>query len=618
MQDFSERIAEIKASSPLDLPSKLEDIELHDKESAFELYDRISAQLNKEDLIENVVDPFILVVVDSILDLPCFKGITGRMGLSAQRVLNECKEFNYDDRLSFLMPDSQIESHNYAVQGHAWTEKNRAKYVRSKYEKTSAMNRYKQQRIKENGGRVNMEDEYRMSVDISASRAGSDKRRNDPKNDYVAETDHRIPLKTIFGQLQSNSGLTDEDIKRIANSDENFAVTARFINNPKREMSNSEFIAKQDELKARGEPYIELSMEQRENMIRMEREAQRHINDSVNNLVLKNLSGRGLADRKDVKDAIDKRQNELGRKVTAQERKAIVEDCARKKTKKIYDNAMHSAGSQSLMYALGNAALLVVKPLYYELEDGFTNGFVSGVYAGSMKEALSVRFARILDYVWEQLRSIKTYIGGAMDFLKTFISGIIETLLNMFVGLFKQILKVAKEGVKIVMQVGPVLFGDRAKTMTAKEKGDAIMKIIGGSIVAMCGIAIDTMTLGKIPEDMQGVVKAFLTGLSGVIVFYAIDKADLFSVKAERRHQRIEEVFDLRIKDIKEKTAALTESVTASLMEHSLREAELFGAIEYALDNEDYSSFTDEVGRLYQYLFGKPIMEYQSGMKWDL
>ena len=489
----------------MDFASKVMEFELNNQESAFELYDRISAEFEREDLMDNIINPSLCTVIDGVLALPCFKGISRKMGLSAQRVMNECRNFNYDGRISFLMPDSQVESRNYAEQTDVWRTENRSEYDRHVYENIPAMNRYKQKRIQENGGRVNMEDEYRMVRDISASRASADQRRNDPKNAYVAETDHIIPLKTIFEQLQSNSGLSDEDIRRIANRDENFAVTGRLVNNPKRDMSNSEFIAKQDELKSQGKPYVELSESQRANMIRMEKDAQQAINEGINDVVLKNLSGRGYADSADFREAIKAERIKLGRELTPDESKALLHKCAVEKTQRIYANAAGKAAGQGLMYAMGNAVLLIIKPLYYELKDGFSRGFVAGVYAGSVKEAFAVRFARIRDYLWEQLASIKTYIGSFMDFLKNFISTLIESLLNMFVGLFKQLLRVAKEGVKIVMQTYSVLFGEDAKTTSSREKGDAVVKIVGGSIVALCGIALDTV-LKNIPDSIRGMI----------------------------------------------------------------------------------------------------------------
>lgn len=616
MQDFQAQIEELKKASPLSIPSKLIDIEFHDQETAFELYDKISAKFAKEDLMDNVVNPSICTVIDGVLAMPCFKGINRKMGLSAQRVMNECKSFNYDGRMSFLMPDSQVESRNYVELAEKWKEEHRSEYDRHQYENTPAMNRYKQQRIQDNGGRVNMEDEYRMTCDISGSRAGADQRRNDPKYNYVAETDHIIPLKTIFTQLQSNSGLSDEDIRRIANRDYNFAVTGRLVNNPKRDMSNSEFIAKQDELKAAGKPYVELSPEQRANMIRMEQEAQKAVDDNVNTFVLNNLRGKGYADLTDLKTAIANKREELGRELTREESQEVKRKCALDKTIGIYEDVGTKAAKQGLMYALGNAMLLVIKPLYYELKDGFTNGFAAGVYAGSIKEAFNIRFARIRDYVWEQLSNIKNYLGGFLDFLKNFISSIIESLLNMFVGLFKQILRVAKEGVKIVMQSFSVLFGEHSKSMSSNEKGDAIVKIIGGSIVALCGIALDT-ALTKFPDGIRPVVSSLLTGLAGILVFYALDKADLFNAKADRRNQRIREIFDLRIQDVRDKTEIATAAACEAARDSRIKLMKLFEGITNASENNDYAALNASVSGLYQLLLEKNIEIPSEDNKWD-
>ena len=196
---------------------------------------------------------------------------------------------------------------------------------------------------------------------------------------HNSETDHIVPLHTIFTQLQNNSGLSDGDIKRIANQEYNFAVTARLVNNPKRDMSNSEFIAKQDELKSQGKPYVELSPEVRANMIQMERDAQKAINKSVNNTVIKNLTGKGQADRKERKAAMEKKEAELGRKLTSEERAAVDKSLAQKKAKEIHLGNAKQAGKQSLMYAMGTAVLFVFKPLYYEIKDGIINGFKEGV-----------------------------------------------------------------------------------------------------------------------------------------------------------------------------------------------------------------------------------------------
>ena len=72
------------------------------------------------------------------------------------------------------------------------------------------------------------------------------------------------------------------------------------------------FIRLQDEKKARGEKYIELSNEVRQNMLRMEREANKQINKNINSAVIKNLTGRGKADIEEINNAIKAQKKTVG------------------------------------------------------------------------------------------------------------------------------------------------------------------------------------------------------------------------------------------------------------------------------------------------------------------
>lgn len=591
-ENFKASIDRIKAASPLELPYVLMEIEMYEQKTAQELLDRISSDFQKEELVDNVVTPVLTTVVDSLLAHPRFKGVAAKSGLSAQRVMQECKNFNYDGKIVNLMPDARIEYLNQTNSQEMWKQVNRSEYVRSLYANPTEMNRYKQQKIKENGSKKNLRDEYLNKNNITARKDNPDNRRNDPKNEYTAETDHVVPLKTIFNQLQSNAGLSDGDIKRIANQDENFALTGRRVNNPKRDMSNREFIALQDKNKKEGKPYVEISQEARANMIKMEKDAQRAINKGVNNTVLKNLTGRGVADREERKAAMEQKKKELGRNLTSEERKSVDKSLATKKAMLIHKSNAAQAGKQSLMYAIGSAILFIIKPLYYEIKDCIINGFKEGVYAETFKEAIRIRSTRIKDYAWNQLKSLKELMGSAMDMLKNFFSALLEGLIDMFVGVFKKIFKVLKEGVKVFVQAWPVLFGEQSKTMTAAQKGDAILKLIGGSVVALCGIGIE-MLLEKaqfIPEDFRGIVSTLLSGLASILVFYALDKADLFNVKAERRQQRIKEVFDERIKDIREATASLEDAVAETLKKQTTELMDIMHQMTNAIGTDDYET----------------------------
>ena len=601
---LTEKIKKLENVSPLDLPQALIEIELYEQQTAQELMDEIHNEFQKEDIIDNVVTPVFTMIIDGLLAHPKFKGVASKSGLSANRVMRECKDFNYDGKIVKLMPDAFVEYKNEKDFQTLWGKENRSEYIRSVYENTSAMNRYKKSKVEEAGGKKNITDEYRMTQDTTPEKNNPDGRRNDPLNLHNSETDHIKPLHTIFTQLQNNSGLSDGDIKRIANQEYNFAVTARLVNNPKRDMSNSEFIAKQDELKSQGKPYVELSPEVRANMIQMERDAQKAINKSVNNTVIKNLIGKGQADRKERKAAMEKKEAELGRKLTCEERAAVDKSLAQKKAKEIHLGNVKQAGKQSLMYAMGTAVLFVFKPLYYEIKDGIINGFKDGVCAETYKEAFSIRFTRIKEYVWGQLKNLKSMFGSAMDMLKNFLSALIEGLIRMFVGIFKKIFKVLKEGAKIFIQAWPVLFGEQSKRMSASEKGDAILKLVAGSLMGLCGIGID-MLLEKvpaIPEDFRSILSVILSGLTSILLFYALDKADIFNIKEERRNARIKELFDERIKDIREATGSMSNAMLETIKKQKIEFMDIMNQLSNAITINDSNATNDMLLRLTSFL----------------
>ena len=604
MSNIDNSIEKIKSASPLELPYVIMETELHDKKTSYEIYEEVSKTFEGEGIIDNVVTPVLSTVVDSVLAMKCFKGVSRKMGLSAQRVIQECQSFNYEGKVSFLIPDSFVESKNNAEMQQLWGEENRSQYIRSLFEDTNAMNKYKKEKIKENGGRVNMEDEYRLTKDISGSKATADKRRNDPKNKHNAETDHIIPLKTVFSELQNNSALSDGDIKRIANQDYNFAVTGRMINNPKNDKSNTEFIKEQDRRKKEGLPYVELDETQRANMIRMEKEAQQAINNAVNETVLDNLIGAGKADRAERKAAMEAEENKLGRKLTKEERDAVDKQLAKQKAKDIHLGNAKNAGKQSLMYFAGNVVLLVMKPLYYEIKDIVMNGFQCGVHAKGVKEAISIRFGRVKEYVWNYISSQKAMLGSLYDMLKDFISAFIEGIIGMFVGVFKKILRVLKEGVKIGMQAYSTLFGEESKNKTAAEKGDAIVKLLGGSVVALCGIGINTL-LEKLPmlnEDVREVIFTLLSGLASILLFYALDKADLFNVKKDKREQRLNEVFEMRIAEIKENTSSFENAACEAIKNSYLKSREILTQIRLAAEQDDYESLNVALQQYHEFM----------------
>ncbi|MEE0990383.1 MAG: hypothetical protein UIC45_03590 [Paludibacteraceae bacterium] len=515
----------IRNASPLDLAKALQEAELYDKKETRAVIDEIYEEFqNKDSLVSEMIEPVFISVADAIIETFSKRTLI-KKGLTASRIINECKYFRYDN----------IENNSTNIDGYAeWIniehdlKKNGEKkvYNRAALEDEKRLRKYKQKKFDNNGGRINAVDEYTGEKNIYQYQAHPDARRNIQKykESHLAEVDHIIPLKRIHDQFKGNYALTETDIKNIANNDTNYALTSARINRGagasgqggKLDKTITEFIDEQNEREKEGRDNLGLSDETKKNMLRMEEEAIKALTKDANNAVFKNMIGKGTGN-----------------------------------TSEIWKQTSSNAANHSMDYIIGNVILYILKPLYYEIADIYKNGLKEGVGAESVSQAFKIRFGRLKDYV---KATAKSFMGdNIMEFVKGFISSLIEGIIGLFVGVFKQIFKLVKEGIRLFVEAGKILWGKNSKNMTSAQKGDAIIKIIGGSVISICGIGIEAL-LNKIaiPEPWSIIISTMLSGIVSSLFMIVLDRIDLFSVKAEKRRMRIEEIFDERINDIKE------------------------------------------------------------------
>ena len=123
--------------------------------------------------------------------------------------------------------------------------------------------------------------------------------------------------------------------------------------------------------------------------------------------------------------------------------------------------------------------------------------------------------------------------------------------------------------------------------MTPAQKGDAIIKLIGGSVIAIAGIGIESL-LNKIGigEPWSIVLSTMLSGIASAMFMYLLDKVDIFSVKAEKRRDRIIEIFDERIREIEEAADACNIVALETLRKQREEFEDISGRIDQGL-NED-------------------------------
>lgn len=616
-EERKKTIEELEYASPLEISRLLQEMELYDEKTSQEVLDEVHEKFDSaEHLEDEVLKPVFMSVIDGLLEATSGGRAARKKGLTASRVVEECTSFSYDDlEDNHTNVNGYTEYKNinhdeieYQVQLEKWKKDGKngdrpqyngsvnsnstQEYVRSNLEDSSAMNDYKE---KQRHGEKKIKDEYTGKDNLYVSQNNMPDNYNDETHRKQAQPDHIVPLKQLHEQYKHNYALDDSDLKRIANSESNLAITSAEINQVKRDMTNKQYIEWMDE---HGKPLDENT---KKIMLQKQKEATKSIESDVNKTVAKNLVGKGQVDEKAMKNAVNEFKENNGQAPTEEQRNQIEQNLIKKKTNEIRGTAVKNAAGQAKDYAVGNLILFIVKPIYYEISDIFKNGLKEGVGADSGSQALGIRFTRVKKYV---MTHAKAFFGDSiLDFVKGFVSSLIEGIISLFVGMLKQVLKILKEGVKILVGSVQILFGKNAKAMSPAQKGDAIIKLIGGSVIAISGVALESL-LNKIGigDPWSVVLSTMLSGIASALFMYILNKADLFSTKAERRYERVKEIFDERIKDVQEATELFDRVALETMKEQRLQFESIQEEINTGLESNDIDSINTGLYKLADFM----------------
>lgn len=616
-EEKKKAIEELEYASPLEISRLLQQIELYDEKSSQEVLDEVYEKFDSEEHLEDeVLKPVFMSVVDGLLEATAGGRVARKKGLTASRVIEECTNFSYDnlgDNHADVNGYTEYKNINhdeieYQIQLEKWKRDGKKgdqpqyngsvnsnstqEYIRSNLEDSSAMNDYKE---KQRHGEKKIKDEYTEKDNLYVSQNNMPDNYNDETHRKQAQPDHIVPLKQLHEQYKHNYALDDSDLKRIANSESNLAITSAEINQVKRDMTNKQYIEWMDE---HGKPLDENT---KKIMLQKQKEATKSIESDVNKTVAKNLVGKGQVDEKAMKNAVNEFKENNGQAPTEEQRNQIEQNLIKKKTNEIRGTAVKNAAGQAKDYAVGNLILFIVKPIYYEISDIFKNGLKEGVGADSGSQALGIRFTRVKKYV---MTHAKAFFGDSiLDFVKGFVSSLIEGIISLFVGMLKQVLKILKEGVKILVGSVQILFGKNAKAMSPAQKGDAIIKLIGGSVIAISGVALESL-LNKIGigDPWSVVLSTMLSEIASALFMYILNKADLFSTKAERRYERVKEIFDERIKDVQEATELFDRVALETMKEQRLQFESIQEEINTGLESNDIDSINTGLYKLADFM----------------
>ena len=554
MYEFRKKLLDdLNNASPLDTFSILQNIELYDEKNAKKIINQVNQEFNSGDnKIKNIVVPVFTSIIDGVFDSLKIGEEMRQYGISATSVVTQCVNFQYDNdnnNASIFAEvtrnraiDTETEDKNYNINQNV---NNRYGSQIGEYSNNRKKYDYSVAQRKEALKKRSIDDTYILDGYSGEKIYINQKEAIEYEGniDKSAEFDHIIPLARVHEQLARNCVLTDEDVKSIANGEKNFVFTARSINNDKRDATNSEYVAAHEDT---------LSSETKRNMLKKEREAQKNIDKEANKAVVHNAL---------TKEGVKRLENEF---------------------KSQSAEALKTSGKMGI----GRAITELIKPLYFEIADAFKNGMSKPLGVESFTEAFKIRMSRVVSYVTSVLPSLG--LDSILDTIKNLITTIIRTIVDLFFGIVKTILTIVRRGFPVAVSAIKTL-ADKSKSPA--ERGDAAVKLIGGALISILG----SILLDKIPDSLgliKTIIVSLFNGIGTLLFMMLMDKLDIFSIKENKRFERIHEIFEMRLQDISHRAQILNSESIELMRQQKLRFNEMIDGANRAIKENNSEKLT--------------------------
>jgi hypothetical protein len=531
-------LSKLSSVSPLQASRVLIDMELHDQRSSIEILDEIYKDFEtKEDVIDELVTPMGLSLLDSIITHKDLK--LNRTGLTASRVWSEIKGFEYS---KVAIATSSLSS-KLQLEGLRETDAN----------KRGNVQKHKLTKHKEN----NTNNDGSITNEIDGSKLFRHTEANS-NHDYI-ETDHLESASAYHKKFSKNVFLTDHDMRVIVNHDDNLASISKAQNNFKSAGTFLEIKEHKKELE-RQIKSGDITAKGQESL------------DKINEKITDKSLGEGI-----------KRENKATKENFKKSQQAAIENVLNNKAN-VLGKAREQAGEQSGFQAIGHAVILFIKPLFYELNDAIKFGIDKGVGMESTMDGLKFRFNRLAAYIKAEI--IPTLMQGVKDFANNFFKVLIEGILGLITGLFKSLMKIVSEGFSALVGAIKIL-RKSDEEMSSAQKADAILKLFASTVVTFVVFYFESTIMSAMPNNfIKDISLALLSGVASTIVVYILDKADIFSTKAELRTKRVKDVFDMRIQQVKENTEAFEGASIEKLAKDRLQFRAMSESLSHAISSE--------------------------------
>lgn len=562
--DAETLVEQLESASPLQASKILINTELYDQKDSIEVLEQIYEDFESKGGTASLTEPILLNICDEIIGIE--KLGLKRKGITASRLYNDINYFNYGEE-SITKVDHRLAKEKLDANSLSNVD-NKGKFNREHVEDKAALSQYKNEQYSNN---------RQIRSELEVNEQGQKRnlyKQNDPKNQQKrnkgikttntsSNTDHNIPLKQVFDELSQSKAISVDDIKEVANKKTNYNEISEQLNKSKGSKSWTQYeklvsaerkallekkakgvITKKEELKLKQLP----TKETLNNALKAEKKARKHLEGDANSIV---------------KDKLFSDSN---------------------LKKEVLDGALVNGKDELSNKGLGELILLIIKPIGFEFKDVFENGLEYGTGKNTTFSAIRFRLTRAFNYVVKNIVTIG--LGVIKDAILNFCKNIMNAIVDMFVGMLKKGLKIIVEGFDAIIQSFKVLMSDSSPA----QKADAITKLLATTVVTYVGYAFEETILGFVKNIPMGdilsdAVMVMLTGIASTIVVWLIDKADFFSTKIERRTSRVKEVFELRIKQIKENTDAFETTAIEQIVKDRIKQRKLSEAINEAIEN---------------------------------
>ncbi|WP_373002036.1 hypothetical protein [Sulfurimonas sp.] len=531
---FEELRDDLNNTSPLQMSKKLIEIELHDQKSSLEIMDKVYEEFESgQDVINSLVNPMLLSIADGLIKHPKLNGSFRKTNITPSRLVNEINNFTYEKDTKKDMDDDVFLTQ--AEKSHYSSETRNRHYdtkSRTQTEKEKGIERNETITYENKHGELKTKKTATVIDDVTGEELDLTREGAKQKGIRAADMDHVNPINSIRKKYQNNPYIYRDDLDKIIGLKENETYINSSLNSSKGDQTWSE--------------YIESSTK-----------------DDNGNLIDKD--GNILITKENQNTALEKEKE--------------VTEAQNKESKKIMAKNIGLKG-------LGDAIVLILKPIWFEIKDMFKNGVLYGFDITDKIEAFILRLRRAGKFIKDN--ALKTLGDAVKEVISNFIPMLLETLLKAFLSIWKKFIEIVTKGFMAIKEAFKIILTPSEK-MSQAQKADAITKIIASAIVPILTFSFET-ALEKIPV-IGDIATIIISGLLTTLVVWLLDQIDLFSVKDEKRLARVKEIFQLRIENIKKNTDIFKKESLEILAKQKLQFTKIVEDMDNAIDgNIDVNS----------------------------